>query len=186
MAKRCHHARFVKEPSECVGALGAGEVGVEELDRDVAIELGVAREIDHACRAAAELAHQPVARARLHTSDVTCRDRLAGRRRRATGEHAESLDARAHVGIVDVATEHGFVVTERSLVIASPACMLGQQVVSTERVRVIDDEQLEMDDRGIELAALLVALDEVATKRRAGRRRHLGNAQQLLHPLDRE
>ena len=118
VAQRRHHARLVEEAREGVGALGAGEVRVEQLDRDVAIELGVAREIDDAGRAAPELAHQPVARAGLHAGDVARGDRLAGDRRRAAGELAQPLDAHAHVRIVDVAAEHRLVVAQRALVIA--------------------------------------------------------------------
>ena len=134
VAQRRHHARLVEEPRERVLALGAGEVRVEQLDRDVAIELGVAREVDDAGRAAAELAHQPVARAGLDAGDVAGRDRLAGDRRAAAGELAQPLDAHAHVRIVDVATEHGLVVAQRALVIAAPARVLGEQVVRAQRV----------------------------------------------------
>ena len=137
VAQRRHHARFVEEPRERVGALGAGEVRVEQLDRDVAIELGVAREIDDAGRAAAELAHQAIARARLHAGDIAGRDRLAGDRRGAAGQLAQPLDAHAHVRIVDVAAEHRLVVAQRALVIALLARVLGEQVVRAQRVRLV-------------------------------------------------
>ena len=127
----------MEEPRERVGALGAGEVRVEQLDRDIAIELGVAREVDDAGRAAAELADQPVARAGLDARDIAGRDRLAGDRSGATGQRAQPLDAHADVRIVDVAAEHGLVVAQRALVIAALARVLGEQVVGAQRVGLL-------------------------------------------------
>src|SRR5205085_2178762 len=154
--------------------------------RDVAIELGIAREVDDAGRAAAELAHEAIARTGLHARDIARGDRLAGDGRRTARDLAQPLDAHAHVRIVDVAAEHRLVVAQRALVIAALAGVLGEQVVRAQGERLLVHELLEVRDRGVELAALLVALDEVRAQRRALVLRHFGNAQQLLGPLDRE
>jgi len=186
VAERRHHARLVEEPRERVGSLGAREVGVQELDRDVALELDVAREVDHAGRPAPELADQAIARAGLDPGDVAGGDRLAGDRGGAAGEHAQALDPHADVGVVDIVAEHRLVVPQRALVIAVLAGVLGQEVVRAQHVARVTGEPVEVGQRGVELAALLVALDEGRAQRRGRGRRDLGYRQELLHPLDRQ
>ena len=105
----------------------------------------------------------------------------------ARARSSEALRAAdAHVRIVDVAAEHGLVVPQRQLVIAAPARVLGEQVVSAQRVRVVEREDRQVRQRGVELAALLVALGEHGAQRRGPLGRHFRHAQQLLGPLDRE
>ncbi len=137
-------------------------------------------------RAAAELAHEAIARARLHADDLAGRDRLADDGRRAAGQLPQPLDAHAHVRVVDVAAEHGLVMAQRALVILAAARVLGEQVVRAQRERVVTDEQLEVRQRRVELAALFVALGEQRAHARGALRGHLGHAEQLLHPFDRE
>ena len=186
MAERRHHARLVEEPIERALLIGAREVWVEQLDRDIAIELGIASEIHHAGRTAAELAHQAITCAGLDADHIAGCDGLARDRRGAAGELAQALDADAHVGIIDVATKDRLVVAQRALVIFAPARVLGEQIVRTQRVLVDRDQELEVGERGLELAALLVALDENRAHCGGLALGHLGHAEQLLGPFDRE
>ena len=109
MPQRRHHARLVERTTverRLLRPLPA-KVRMQELDRDIAIELAVAREIDDAGRAAAELAHgSSILRAHActpTTSPAAIVSPAIGRGA-APGLLARSRARRAaaHVRIVDV------------------------------------------------------------------------------------
>ncbi len=75
---------------------------------------------------------------------------------------------------------------QRTLVIGAPARVLGEQVMRAQRVRLVADELLEVGQRAVELAALFVPLGKCRANRRGAGLGHLGHAEHLLHPLDRE
>jgi len=160
---------------------------MEELDRHVALQLGVTRHIDHASGAAAELADQSIAGAFGTGETLRARDGLAhGRRGGSAARSADLLGASSDIGVVDIAGEHSFVAAQRAQLVACAPVVFGEQVVRAGGVLFDLAECFEMRQGAAQLTAPVEHFDQAEAKIDGGLRRGRRRLDELLQPFGRQ